>query len=98
MNRVGLQGRGESVWLGWFLHTVLQQFIPLCETRDAARAAHYTSEASRLAGMLERAWDGEWYRRGDYADRTPLGAGPKDESKIHSIAPARARPSWGAPP
>src|SRR5207245_2682585 len=39
MNRVGHQGRGESVWLGWFLHTVLQQFIPLCETRDTARAA-----------------------------------------------------------
>src|SRR3989442_9119076 len=58
MNRVGHQGRGESVWLGWFLHTVLQQFIPLCETRDTARAARYASEASRLAGMLERAWDG----------------------------------------
>src|SRR3989442_8286654 len=68
MNRVGHQGRGESVWLGWFLHTVLQQFIPLCETRDTARAARYASEASRLAGMLERSWDGEWYRRGYYDD------------------------------
>src|SRR5439155_882193 len=80
------QGRGESVWLGWFLHTVLQQFIPLCETRDTARAARYASEASRLAGMLERAWDGEWYRRGYYDDGTPLGSAQNDECKIDSIA------------
>src|SRR3989442_1492088 len=85
MNRVGHQGRGESVWLGWFLYTVLRQFIPLCETRDTARAARYASEASRLAGMLERAWDGEWYRRGYYDDGTPLGSAQNDEGKIDSI-------------
>src|SRR2546422_9169850 len=78
MNRVGHQGRGESVWLGWFLHTVLRQFIPLCETRDTARAARYASEASRLAGMLERAWDGEWYRRGLFGGRAPGGVAEED--------------------
>jgi cyclic beta-1,2-glucan synthetase len=97
MNRVGHQGRGESVWLGWFLHTVLQQFIPLCEARDTARAARYASEASRLAGMLERAWDGEWYRRGYYDDGTPLGSAQNDEGKIDSIAQSWAVLSGVAP-
>ena len=97
MNRVGHQGRGESVWLGWFLHTVLRQFIPLCETRDTARAARYASEASRLAGMLERAWDGEWYRRGYYDDGTPLGSAQNDEGKIDSIAQSWAVLSGVAP-
>jgi cyclic beta-1,2-glucan synthetase len=86
MNRVGYLGRGESVWLGWFLHMVLRQFIPLCETRDPARAARYASEATRLAGMLEQSWDGEWYRRGYYDDGTPLGSAQNDECKIDSIA------------
>src|SRR5882724_4248559 len=97
MNRVGHQGRGESVWLGWFLRTVLQQFITLCETRDTARAARYASEASRLAGMLERAWDGEWYRRGYYDDGTPLGSAQNDEGKIDSIAQSWAVLSGVAP-
>jgi cyclic beta-1,2-glucan synthetase len=97
MNRVGHQGRGESVWLGWFLHTVLQHFIPLCETRDPARAARYTSEVGRLAGMLELAWDGEWYRRGYYDDGTPLGSAQNDECKIDSIAQSWAVLSGAAP-
>jgi cyclic beta-1,2-glucan synthetase len=97
MNRVGLQGRGESVWLGWFLHTVLQRFTPLCETRDAARAVRYTSEAGRLAGMLEQSWDGEWYRRGYYDDGTPLGSAQNDECKIDSIAQSWAVLSGAAP-
>src|SRR3989449_3539379 len=97
MNRVGHQGRGESVWLGWFLHTVLRQFIPLCETRDVARAGGYASEASRLAGMLGRAWDGEWYRRGYYDDGTPLGSAQNDEGKIDSIAQSWAVLSGAAP-
>jgi cyclic beta-1,2-glucan synthetase len=97
MNRVGHQGRGESVWLGWFLHEVLQQFIPLCKTRDPARAARYASEASRLASMLELSWDGEWYRRGYYDDGTPLGSAQNDECKIDSIAQSWAVLSGAAP-
>ena len=86
MNRVGQGGQGESVWLGWFLHAVLQQFVPLCEQRDPARAARYATESSRLAGMLDRAWDGEWYLRGYYDDGSPLGSAQNDECKIDSIA------------
>jgi cyclic beta-1,2-glucan synthetase len=97
MNRVGSLGRGESVWLGWFLHTVLRQFTPLCEGRDAARAARYASEAGRLAGMLEQSWDGEWYRRGYYDDGSPLGSAQNDECKLDSIAQSWAVLSGAAP-
>ena len=97
MNRVGAQGRGESVWLGWFLHVVLRQFIPLCENRDPARAARYTSEASRLADMLEQSWDGEWYLRGYYDDGAPLGSAQNDDCRIDSIAQSWAVLSAGPP-
>ena len=97
MNRVGYQGRGESVWLGWFLHTVLRQFAVLSETRDPLRAARYAGEASRLAGMLEQSWDGEWYRRGYYDDGSPLGSAQNDECKIDSIAQSWAVLSGAAP-
>ncbi|HET7249778.1 MAG TPA: glucoamylase family protein, partial [Gemmatimonadales bacterium] len=97
MNRVGIQGRGESVWLGWFLHTVLRQFTALCEQRDPARGARYAGEAGRLAHMLEQSWDGEWYRRGYYDDGTPLGSAQNDECKIDSIAQSWAVLSGAAP-
>src|SRR4029450_8918365 len=75
MNRVGREGRGESVWLGFFLCRLLRTFAPLCAARgDEARAARYRGEAGRLADMLELAWDGEWYRRGYFDDGTPLGS------------------------
>lgn len=97
MSRVGIQGRGESVWLGWFLHTVLREFIPLCKQRDPGRATRYAGEVSRLANMLEQSWDGEWYRRGYYDDGTPLGSAQNDECKIDSIAQSWAVLSGAAP-
>ena len=87
MNRVGAQGRGESVWLGFFLHAVLSRFAPLCEARgDAARASRYRAEAARLSLALDRAWDGDWYRRGTYDDGTPLGSAQNEECKIDGVA------------
>lgn len=87
MNRVGPDGRGESTWLGFFLHGVLGDFAALCEPRgDGARAARYRAEAHRLSGQLELAWDGEWYRRGYYDDGTPLGSAQNDECRIDAIA------------
>ena len=87
MNRVGAQGRGESTWLGWFLHAILTRFAPWSEARgDAARAARYRAEAARLAVMLDHAWDGEWYRRGYFDDGTPLGSAQSEECKIDAIA------------
>jgi cyclic beta-1,2-glucan synthetase len=87
MNRVGREGRGESTWLGWFLHAVLTQFAPLCGARgETGKAGHYTNAAARLAQMLELAWDGQWYRRAYFDDGTPLGSALSDECKIDSIS------------
>ena len=87
MNRVGKDGRGESVWLGFFLCDLLRSFAPVCRGRgDDARAARYEAEALRLADMLELAWDGEWYRRGYFDDGTPLGSARNEECRIDSIA------------
>jgi len=87
MNRVGHAGRGESTWLGFFLHGVLTDFACLSHARhDNARAARYREEAGRLATQLELTWDGEWYRRGYYDDGTALGSAQNDECKIDSIA------------
>jgi len=86
MNRVGKDGRGESVWLGWFLHAVLQQFQPLCQARDPSLAARYGGERNRLGLMLGQAWDGNWYRRAYYDDGSPLGSAQNDECRIDSIA------------
>jgi len=86
MNRVGQFGRGESVWLGWFLVIVLKQWAPLCERAgDIERALHYRSEAAWLTGMLELAWDGNWYRRAYFDDGTPLGSAQSEECRIDSL-------------
>jgi len=99
MNRVGAQGRGESVWLGWFLHSVLAAFAQVCDARpDVARAARYRAEAGRLALALDRAWDGDWYWRGTFDDGTPLGSAQNDECKIDSISQSWAVLSGVAPP
>jgi cyclic beta-1,2-glucan synthetase len=92
MNRVGEGGKGESVWLGWFLHATLAAFAPLAETRDErARAARWRTHAAALQNALERdGWDGGWYRRGYFDDGTPLGSSTSDECRIDSIAQ-----SWG---
>jgi cyclic beta-1,2-glucan synthetase len=88
MNRVGAQGRGESVWLGWFLHTTLMRFAPLAERRaDLAKAAQWRQHALALQRAIEQeGWDGDWYRRGYFDDGTPLGSVTSDECRIDSIA------------
>jgi cyclic beta-1,2-glucan synthetase len=86
MNRVGHEGRGESVWLGWFLVTVLNDFAPICERRGHRDLAQrYRDEARWLTGMLELAWDGDWYRRAYFDDGTPLGSVRNDECKLDSL-------------
>ena len=88
MNKVGVEGKGESVWLGWFLHATLARFAPLAKTRgDAGRAAGWLQRADALRGSLEQnAWDGAWYLRGFYDDGTPLGSASSEECRIDSIA------------
>ncbi|HEV3029407.1 MAG TPA: hypothetical protein VG457_17645 [Planctomycetota bacterium] len=98
MNRVGIGGKGESVWLGWFLHVVLSRFGNLAERRqDVERAARYRKEAGRLAEMLELAWDGDWYRRGYFDDGTAIGSLHSEECKIDAIAQSWAVLSGAAP-
>ncbi|MBH0201455.1 MAG: hypothetical protein HP496_03925 [Nitrospira sp.] len=92
MNRVGQQGRGESVWLGWFLHTVLWEFAKVAAQRgERARAETWRLHVSALKAAIERdGWDGEWYRRAYFDDGTPLGSVADSECRIDSIAQ-----SWG---
>jgi len=98
MNRIGYQGRGESVWLGWFLYAVLTRFASVCESQgEMERSARYRHEAVRLAGMLELAWDGDWYRRAYFDDGAPVGSAQNDECKIDSIAQSWAVLSGAAP-
>ncbi len=104
MNRVGAGGRGESIWLAWFLCTTLREFAPLAEQRgDHDRAHAWSMRADSLQSAVEReAWDGAWYRRAYFDDGTPLGAAGNTECRIDSLAqtwalisgagePARAR-------
>jgi cyclic beta-1,2-glucan glucanotransferase len=92
MNRVGHGGKGESVWLGWFLHTVLWEFAQLADGRgEHQRAERWRRHVSALKGALEHeAWDGEWYRRAYFDDGTPLGSATNAECRIDAIAQ-----SWG---
>jgi N,N'-diacetylchitobiose phosphorylase len=101
MNRVGREGRGESVWLGFFLHGILDDFIPVCEARgDGERVERYRAYRASLAEALnaqDQGWDGEWYRRAYYDNGAPLGSAANDECRIDAIAQAWAVLSGVAP-
>jgi cyclic beta-1,2-glucan synthetase len=88
MNRVGAAGKGESVWLGWFLYATLLRFAPLARARaEQAREALWLAHAAALRESLEReGWDGSWYRRAYFDDGTPLGSAQDAECRIDSIA------------
>jgi cyclic beta-1,2-glucan synthetase len=88
MNRVGIHGQGESIWLGWFLYAAMLRFAALCARRgEQALAQEYQERAARLLEAIEAAgWDGEWYRRAYYDDGTPLGSRENNECQIDSIA------------
>jgi cyclic beta-1,2-glucan synthetase len=86
MNRVGEGGKGESVWLGWFLLRTIALFAPLAEIRDVDRARRWLEYAASLRESLEReAWDGKWYRRATFDDGTWIGSKESEECKIDSI-------------
>ena len=88
MNLVGHRGKGESVWLAFFLFQVLTQFADLARRRgDVALADRYTVEAGRLRGNIEEnGWDGQWYRRAYFDDGTPLGSAANEECQIDAIS------------
>ncbi|MBL0744875.1 GH36-type glycosyl hydrolase domain-containing protein [Chryseolinea lacunae] len=88
MNMVGIHGKGESVWLAFFLYDVLNRFIPLAESQsDLAFVDVCKQNASLLKQNINKnAWDGQWYRRAYFDDGTPLGSSDNDECRIDSIA------------
>ncbi|MBI4493013.1 MAG: DUF3131 domain-containing protein, partial [Chloroflexi bacterium] len=100
LNRVGAAGRGESVWLAWFLVDVLGGFAELLERRGQSEEAwECRSKAERLvAAVEEHAWDGEWYRRAYFDDGTPLGSRDNAEARIDSLPQSWAVLSGAADP
>lgn len=90
MNRVGIGGQGESVWMAWFLDVTLRSFAEVCDLRsDHAAATECRERADALVAAIERsAWDGAWYRRAFFDDGTPLGSAGSAECRIDAIAQA----------
>ncbi|MEJ7731259.1 MAG: hypothetical protein WKG00_18850 [Polyangiaceae bacterium] len=88
MNRVGEGGRGESVWMAWFLAATCKAFAPLARARgDAQRVAWCEAQIERLRRAVEEhAWDGAWYRRAYFDDGTPMGTKDAAECRIDAIA------------
>ncbi|MGD0188757.1 MAG: glucoamylase family protein [Roseiarcus sp.] len=100
LDRVGEAGKGESVWLGWFLYSTLNAFADVGERHDnSQRAAAWREHAASLKDSLEReAWDGDWYRRAFFDDGEPLGSVADNECRIDSIAQSWAVISRAAKP
>ena len=88
MNLVGIKGRGESVWLAFFLYDVLTRFAELARSRhDAGFAERCVAQARRLQANIEQhAWDGQWYRRAYFDNGEPLGSRLNSECQIDSIS------------
>jgi cellobiose phosphorylase len=88
MDRVGIQGQGESIWLGFFLYDVLTQFAEVARRRgDLPFVERCEEEAAQVRQNLEQqGWDGGWYRRAYFDDGTPLGSASNAECQIDSIA------------
>jgi cellobiose phosphorylase len=88
MSTVGNKGKGESVWLGWFLYTILTDFSKICEQMDDLDIQkRYNDYAKKiLSSIEENAWDGKWYKRAYFDDGTPLGSIENSECIIDSLA------------
>ncbi|WP_422484904.1 GH36-type glycosyl hydrolase domain-containing protein [Gudongella sp. DL1XJH-153] len=87
MNKVGIEGKGESVWLGWFLAQILKRFSKICmEKDDRVKSTEYLNHQKDIIQAIEEeGWDGSWYRRAYYDDGTPLGSKINSECKIASL-------------
>ena len=92
MNRVGSEGRGESVWLGWFLCGIVTAWLPLARARgEIERVQRWTAALAGWQSALEtEAWDGAWFKRAFFDDGSPLGSASQPEARIDLIAQA-----WG---
>lgn len=98
MNAVGKEGKGESVWLGWFLYYVLSEFIPLCiyqNDEEYAKISTITKDGL-IAAIEEHTWDDDWYLRAFYDDGTKIGSKENEECRIDSISQSWSVISKGA--
>jgi len=88
MSTVGNKGKGESVWLGWFLCDILNDFQDICKyMKDEERLNRYSEMKEFIRENIENnAWDGGWYRRAYFDDGTPLGSRDNEECQIDSLA------------
>jgi cyclic beta-1,2-glucan synthetase len=100
MNRVGHLGKGESVWLAWFLIAVLTEFAAVAEERgETERTVRWREHAAALTAAVEaEGWDVSWYRRAYFDDGTPLGSATNTECRIDSLAQSWAVISGAADP
>lgn len=98
MNEVGKDGEGESVWLAWFLCTLLGDFIPLCKEEGDHEYAHELEikREGLIKNIEEHTWDGDWYLRAFYDDGSKMGSKESDECKIDSISQSWSVISKGA--
>ena len=98
MSTVGNGGKGESVWLGWFLYSILDNIDLLCEhVKDNIKKKEYNDYKNFIKDNIEKnAWDGGWYKRAFFDDGTPLGSRENDECKIDSLPQSWAVISGGA--
>lgn len=87
MNKVGIEGKGESIWLGWFLAHVLKRFSEICLRKgDTIKHIQYFNYSKDITASIEKhGWDGSWYKRAYYDDGTPLGSVTNSECKIASL-------------
>jgi cyclic beta-1,2-glucan synthetase len=92
MNRVGHQGKGESVWLAWFLIATLSEFAAIAQARgETERVLRWNEHIANLKAAVEaEGWDMSWYRRAFFDDGTPLGSASNTECRIDSLAQ-----TWG---
>lgn len=87
MNLVGAGGKGESVWLTWFLSITALKMAAVCEAAgNPGAASRFIKAAVQVKRAAEDSWDGDWYRRGYYDDGAPLGSCISDECRLDSIA------------
>ncbi|HEY5337019.1 MAG TPA: protein ndvB, partial [Rhizomicrobium sp.] len=100
MDQVGGGGKGESVWLGWFLHSALTSFAAIADKHGVAeRGDTWRANAADLREALDmQGWDGDWYRRAYFDDGTPLGSIANSQCRIDSIAQSWSVISGGAEP
>ena len=100
MSTVGNKGRGESIWLGWFMYSILTKFTTLCKLKgDEEKVVLFEKNAIDILNSIEEyGWDGSWYRRAYFDDGTPLGSATNHECQIDSIAQTWSAISNGGRP